>query len=64
MIIRVDQEGQEAVTDLCDVALKRHGMGVVKGVLMVLNSIQSIQEELDGNTDDCIDAGPVDEEGS
>ena len=62
MIIRVDQDGQKAVTDLCDIALKQHGMGVVQGVLTILNSVRL--EKPDGNTGNSVDAGPVDEEGS
>ena len=60
MILRVDAEGQKAVNDLCDIALKSAGLQIINGVLAVLRGV----EVIDGSTGGSPNPGPVGPEGS
>ena len=48
MVIRVDQEGREAIQQLCDVALRVNGIANLEGVNTILRAVESIEEEGDG----------------
>ena len=44
MEIKADKEGMEAVTKLCDVALKTGGLGNMNAVSQILAGLESIPE--------------------
>ncbi len=39
MIIEVDNDGFEAIKQLCDIALRQGGMNNLQGIQIVLNSV-------------------------
>lgn len=45
MVINVDNQGMEAVKQLCDLALKSKGLEVIEGVVLVLNSAKLIVKD-------------------
>jgi len=45
MVIRVDQEGREAIQQLCDVALRVNGITNLEGVNIILRAVEEIEEE-------------------
>ncbi len=49
MLIKADKEGMEAVTKLCDVALKTGGIGNMNAVSQILAGLKNIEvvEETD-----------------
>lgn len=46
LIIKTNKNGKDAITQLCDIALKYGGMQNIQGVSQILNSIQDIEEPL------------------
>ncbi len=45
MEIKADQEGIEAITKLCDVALKTGGINNMNPVSVILSSIKKLEED-------------------
>ncbi len=45
MIIEVDNQGMEAVKQLCDLALKSKGLEVIEGIVAVLNTTKLIVKD-------------------
>ncbi len=45
MIIKADAQGQEAIKQLCDIALKTGGLSNMQGVMQILQSTQLIKDE-------------------
>ncbi len=45
MIIKADEQGQEAIKQLCDLALKATGLSNLQGVIQILNSVQLEKKE-------------------
>ena len=45
MIIKTDQEGMEAIKQLCDIALKVNGLSILQGILGILNVTSLIEDE-------------------
>ena len=58
MIIQVDDEGKNAVTQLCDIALKQGGIQIVQGVVKILATVKQlpfeepVEEPNDEDTED------------
>ena len=46
MIIKVDKEAKNLITDLCDAALKLGGITNMKPVLYVLNNVEDINVDI------------------
>lgn len=46
LIIKTNKDGNEAITQLCDIALKYGGMKNMEGVSQILNSIQILEKPL------------------
>jgi hypothetical protein len=44
MVIKTDKKGQEAIQQLCDIALKTGGLQNLKGITTILNSIELFSE--------------------
>jgi hypothetical protein len=45
MIIKVDQDGNNAIVKLCDVALKTGGIQNLEAINIILKSLEEIKEE-------------------
>lgn len=44
MVIKADEQGQDMIKQLCDLALKASGLNALDGVVMTLRSTQLIKE--------------------
>ena len=51
MIIKTDEEGQKAILQLCDIALKSMGMSGLQGIQLIIQSIESIKGVNNASTD-------------
>jgi hypothetical protein len=60
MVIRVDAEGNKAIQQLCDVALRTGGMNNFGGVVQILNAVLvEGNDGTPGNVDDPGRPGPA-----
>jgi hypothetical protein len=60
MVIRVDAEGNKAIQQLCDVALRTGGMNNFGGVVQILNAVLvEGNDGTPGNVDDPGRSGPA-----
>lgn len=46
MIIRTDEEGQQAIVQLCDIALKTGGLKNLDSINTILNGVTLIQKQV------------------
>jgi hypothetical protein len=45
MVIKVDAQGREMIKQLCDIALRHGGIANLQGVMMIVNSMETIVED-------------------